>query len=142
MQNLVTLASLNPGASVQPPPSLHVTQNATSQPTTQYGVPTSQALTFNAAQVHHHHHATHQHHQQQQQQHHQAHQAHQAHMAQLTAAHQMSMAAATPPSLAAHFAGPAAAGHPHALCKYYQYLLLYFFFLIYLESFFTIFTIT
>ncbi|XP_065358567.1 CUGBP Elav-like family member 2 isoform X3 [Calliphora vicina] len=105
MQNLVTLASLNP-ASVQ---ATHVTQGATGQ---HHSVPTSQALTFNAAQVHHHHH----HHQQQQQQAHQQQQQqhHQAHMAQLTVAHQMSMAAATPPSLAAHFAaGPT--GHHHAL---------------------------
>ncbi|KAM7353092.1 bruno 2 isoform 3-T6 [Cochliomyia hominivorax] len=109
MQNLVTLASLNPG-SVQP--SLHITQNATSQP--QYSVPTSQALTFNAAPIHQqqHHHHHHSQHQQQQQQHHQHHQQ-QAHMAQLTAAHQMSMAAVTPPSLSAHFAGPP--GPHHAL---------------------------
>ncbi|KAI8118587.1 CUGBP Elav-like family member 1 [Lucilia cuprina] len=112
MQNLVTLASLNPGT-VQ---SAHVTQGTSSQ---HHGVPTSQALTFNAAQVHQqqqvHHHL---HHQQQQQQ------QHQAHMAQLTAAHQMSMAAATPPSLAAHFAAAAAGptGHHHALCKYTFYI--------------------
>ncbi|XP_046803586.1 CUGBP Elav-like family member 1 isoform X1 [Lucilia cuprina] len=99
MQNLVTLASLNPGT-VQ---SAHVTQGTSSQ---HHGVPTSQALTFNAAQVHQQQ-QVHHHHQQQQQ--------HQAHMAQLTAAHQMSMAAATPPSLAAHFAAAGPTGHHHAL---------------------------
>ena len=100
MQNLVTLASLNPGT-VQPS---HVTQGATAQQ--HVSVPTSQALSFSATPIHHHHH-THAAAQQ--------HQQHQAHLAQLTAAHQMSMAAATPPSLAAHFGGPTA--HHHALCK-------------------------
>lgn len=88
MQNLVTLASLNPGN----PQQQLMSHGATTQQ--HLSVPTSQALTYNAAQVH------------------------QAHMAQLTAAHHMSMAAATPPSYAAHFAG--STGHHHALCKYFK----------------------
>lgn len=107
MQNLVTLASLNPG----PIQSGHVAQGAAGGH--HHNVPTSQALTFNAAQAHHHHQQQQQQHQQQQQQH----QQHQANMAHLTAAHQMSLAGAAPPSLAAHFVAGPAAQH-HALCEY------------------------